>query len=254
MENYEIIIKEGQNPAWVVRKEREAREKGKIPVVACSNETKSIFERLIKRFDPDEKTISIFQSGFNDLKLTYLLRYVFYNSLQELNDVRPVDYIDEVFSLANGLKGDVREFFLNEFEFEFERENSLDKNLWKTRDKVLNEFKARREKETVSKLETVPMTPVKKKHKDFTTARQVLAMYYLFEFLKVENIDRTIKARFIEFLTCKNYDSIYDKLEKPFKDNPTTARKDLQYVRQHFENLGLMDIARMISNDMEYKI
>lgn len=144
MENYEIIIKEGQNPAWVVRKEREAREKGKIPVVACSNETKSIFERLIKRFDPDEKTISIFQSGFNDLKLTYLLRYVFYNSLQGLNDVRPVDYIDEVFSLANGLKGDVREFFLNEFEFEFERENSLDKNLWVTRDKILNEFKERR--------------------------------------------------------------------------------------------------------------
>jgi hypothetical protein len=97
-----------------------------------------------------------------------------------------------------------------------------------------------------------------KPNTEFTTSRQVLAMYYLLNEIdhkSVNNIDRTEKARFIEFLTGKNYDNIYKTLSKPFKGldskNPKTILKDMEYVTNHFEKLGLQSIVTKIKNDME---
>ena len=92
--------------------------------------------------------------------------------------------------------------------------------------------------------------------KDFTTRRQVLAMYYLLNELdkSTHQIDRTVKARFIEFLTGKNYDSIYKTLSNLLKgldsNNPQNAIKDMEYIKSHFENLGLKTIVQKITNDM----
>ncbi len=93
--------------------------------------------------------------------------------------------------------------------------------------------------------------------KDFTTRRQVLSMYYLLNELdkSTHQIDRTVKARFIEFLTGKNYDSIYKSLSNPHKgldsNNPQNAQKDMEYVKSHFEKLGLQNIVDKITNDMK---
>ncbi|WP_243347242.1 hypothetical protein [Parabacteroides sp. FAFU027] len=92
---------------------------------------------------------------------------------------------------------------------------------------------------------------------EFTTRRQVLAMYYLLNELdkSTHQIDRTVKARFIEFLTGKNYDSIYKTLSDPLKglekDNNQNAIKDMEYVKSHFENLGLKTIVQKITKDMQ---
>lgn len=94
------------------------------------------------------------------------------------------------------------------------------------------------------------------KNKDFTTKRQVLAMYYLLNEFdgKTKQIDRTVKARFVEFLTGKNYDSIYRALQDPFKALENTknasAKHDIKYVVNQFNELGLTEISKKINADM----
>lgn len=95
------------------------------------------------------------------------------------------------------------------------------------------------------------------KNKEFTTKRQVLAMYYLLnEFdSKTRQIDRTVKARFIEFLTGKNYDSIYKTLSDPLKGLDYTknasTKDDVEYVCNQFNKLGLNEISKKIKDDMK---
>lgn len=91
--------------------------------------------------------------------------------------------------------------------------------------------------------------------KDFTTKRQVLAIYYLLEeFESTRMADRSAKARFIEFMTGKNYDSIYGALSEPHKGidnkNNKNVLKDMEFVKGHFEKLRLNTIAQKISGDM----
>jgi len=94
--------------------------------------------------------------------------------------------------------------------------------------------------------------------KDFTTKRQVLAMYYLLNELdkNTNSIDRTVKARFIHFLTGKNESNIYKTLADPLKglENKTNKKsifKDLEFIKEHFDNLGLHSISQKITNDMQ---
>jgi len=88
------------------------------------------------------------------------------------------------------------------------------------------------------------------KSKDFTTARQVLTVHYLLKFANVKNVDKTEIARFIQFLTGKNFDNIYKKLQSPFKLNDKSLREDLRFVRDYFERLGLFEIVKMINNEI----
>jgi len=89
-----------------------------------------------------------------------------------------------------------------------------------------------------------------KRNPEFTTARQVLAIHYLLKCLEVRNVDKTVIARFIEFLTGKNYDSIYKKVREPLKLKDTEVRKDLEFVKAYFMKLGLSEAVRMIDNEM----
>ena len=95
------------------------------------------------------------------------------------------------------------------------------------------------------------------KNPEFSTRRQVLAMYYLLNEIdkNIASIDRTIKARFIHFLTGKNESNIYKTLAEPLKGlendkNKKSAIKDMDYIKQHFDDLGLKSISQKISNDM----
>jgi hypothetical protein len=88
------------------------------------------------------------------------------------------------------------------------------------------------------------------KNKEYTTARQVLAMHYLFKYCQVKNVDDTEKARFIHFLTGKNLDNIYKKVQSPLGGANKYVAEDLKFVRTYFERLGLKEIVKMINNEL----
>jgi hypothetical protein len=90
----------------------------------------------------------------------------------------------------------------------------------------------------------------------FTTSRQVLAIYYLLNEIDhkgINQIDKTDRAKFIEFLTGKNYNNIYKTLSNPFKGldkkSPKSFLNDIEYIKMHFENLGLKSIVQKIDAD-----
>jgi len=90
------------------------------------------------------------------------------------------------------------------------------------------------------------------KNKEFTTTRQVLAIRYLLDYCQVKNIDQTEIARFIEFLTGKNYKDIYDKT----RDKTLQYIKngdDARFVQNYFRRLGLRKIAEDIENELTSK-
>ena len=94
------------------------------------------------------------------------------------------------------------------------------------------------------------ISEITEKSKDFTTARQVLAVHYLLKYAQVKNVDKTEIARFIQFLTGKNYDNIYKKLQNPFKINDKFLKEDLRFIRDYFERLAMSEIVRMINGEM----
>lgn len=92
----------------------------------------------------------------------------------------------------------------------------------------------------------------------FTTSRQVLAIYYLLNEIDrkgINQVDKTEKAKFIEFLTGKNYNNIYKALSNPFKGldkkNPKRILNDMEYVTTYFEKLGLQSIVQKINADAQ---
>jgi hypothetical protein len=108
---------------------------------------------------------------------------------------------------------------------------------------------------TVPVLEKENSIEESSKNKDFTTKRQVLAMYYLLNHAgsKTGSVDRTVQARFIEFLTGKNYDSIYKTLSDPFKGlantKNTSTLEDMEYIKNQFDKLELKEISKKIKGD-----
>ncbi len=89
--------------------------------------------------------------------------------------------------------------------------------------------------------------------KDSTTARQVLALHYIFEQLELNNseVDRTIKADFAEFLTGRNNKNLYDAFQNPFVTKSKQFRHDdLHYIRTYFEKLGLSKIVKEINEQL----
>jgi hypothetical protein len=98
--------------------------------------------------------------------------------------------------------------------------------------------------------ETVSVLDISDKSKEFTTARQVLAIYYLLKYCKVKNIDKTEIAWFIQFLTGKNFDNIYKKLQNPFKLNNKSLKEDLWFIRDYFERLGMQEVVKMVNNEI----
>jgi hypothetical protein len=109
--------------------------------------------------------------------------------------------------------------------------------------------------------EEKPSSPLKalledagEKNKEYTTSRQVLAVHYLLKYCQVKNIDMTEKARFIQFLTGKNYDNIYKRVQSPLNGNDRHMSEDLKFVRGYFERLGMKEIAKMISNELDQSV
>jgi hypothetical protein len=93
----------------------------------------------------------------------------------------------------------------------------------------------------------------------FTTARQVLAIYYLMKQLHIwENSDKTEIARFIQFLTGKESKTekikntnIYKYLRNPLKANDKSLNKDLLFIRKYFQGIGMSTITEAIDKEIK---
>lgn len=86
-----------------------------------------------------------------------------------------------------------------------------------------------------------------------TTAQQVLAMYYVFKFMQVRGIEVNLsaQARFIEFLTGRNYQNIYAALQNPTLNEKGKLRiNDLQKVQNRFEDANLHACARFVIDEL----
>jgi len=92
------------------------------------------------------------------------------------------------------------------------------------------------------------------KYDDFTTIRQVLAIHYLLKYCQVRNIDEAVKARFIHFLTSKNYSKIYERIRNPLEGSTKRMKQDLTYVRKYFEELEMTEIVKMITNEIAQSV
>lgn len=99
-------------------------------------------------------------------------------------------------------------------------------------------------------------TELKENHKDFTIARQVLAISYLLEEIGISNAntDRTEIARFIQFLTGKQTNAsnikntdIYKRLGSPLNHSDSRTISDLRFIREYFEKLGSQRIVDKIN-------
>jgi hypothetical protein len=88
-------------------------------------------------------------------------------------------------------------------------------------------------------------------NKEFTTARQVLAVHFLLKYTQVRNVDKSEIARFVQFLTGKNYDNIYKRVRKPYTIHDKTFKQDLRFVREYFEKLQLPELVKMINNEID---
>jgi hypothetical protein len=95
---------------------------------------------------------------------------------------------------------------------------------------------------------------------EFTTRRQVLAFYYLTNEFTDCTTDKTAIARFIQFLTSKETaikeikdTNIYKLVKQPFSKagNKNATNKDLQYISNYFEKMGMLEIVRKIDNDID---
>ncbi|WP_040006437.1 hypothetical protein [Fibrisoma limi] len=98
--------------------------------------------------------------------------------------------------------------------------------------------------------QTQPDTP--NHPQDHTTARQVLAMHYLFKLLNLKDVDKTEIARFIHFMNGKNEKNIYDLVCDPLTTKAGNLREqDLKFVRGWFERLKLKGAITLIDNDLD---
>ena len=93
------------------------------------------------------------------------------------------------------------------------------------------------------------------KNSEFTTARQVLALYYIFEHLQIRGteVDKAAKERFVQFLTGKSQQNIHAAFTNPHINAKTKKFRfeDLQYIRKYFEDIGLSEIVKAINNQLD---
>lgn len=101
------------------------------------------------------------------------------------------------------------------------------------------------------------------KNLDPTTHQRFLVFHYLFKYFDrdISNTDRTVLARFIQFVTkletgAKKISntSYYKLINNPFQgyeEDSKTLKTNLQIVRQQFEDIGMHEIAELVSKDIK---
>jgi hypothetical protein len=99
---------------------------------------------------------------------------------------------------------------------------------------------------------------IKGTESEFSLARQVLVLHYIFGELGIKGVDNTEKARFVQLLTGKEINAktikntnTYKLMRNPFSISDNQLLKDLQFIRNYFEKLGLATIVKKINDEIE---
>ncbi len=131
---------------------------------------------------------------------------------------------------------------------------SLNRRITLTKSMLKRAYADLKEMEEANKQNSIENDPG---NPEFTLARQVLALYYLLEQSGVSNVDNSSKARFIQFITGRETNAkqisntnIYKKIRNPFPANEAALTKDLQFIRNYFEELGLKTIVDKINKEI----
>lgn len=229
--------------------EAEAKAKGQVIIPTCCKDTAKLLRRATE-FGLTMADFEIFLAGlikhpYQDLKK--------YKDLDERSKIEA--YVEDVFSLAECLdRPELRNYFL---------------------DSVLGELKeqiygfapnvyTRIERGLAKKVQALDLegqnAMERNSNPDFTLHRQVLAIYYLFEYNKVtkQNTNVTDMARFTQFLTGREGNTskiqntgIYKEWGMVLGKNEKRNQQDLEFVKGRFLKLGMSEIVRMIENDMD---
>jgi len=89
---------------------------------------------------------------------------------------------------------------------------------------------------------------------EYSTARQVLAMQQIFNYLKIRYANYTHIKKMLYFLTMKSQANIKEWVGKLYADETTEYKEEnLEYIRHYFEDLGLKEIVKMIDNQFYIK-
>lgn len=230
------------------------QEPGKVVHFVCCEDSISILQGLVP-YAPDEKDFAVFENVFTEhhkLKRGGTL-------LQQIEAPEKVDAIFQVSEDAlNQLsRPDLKAYFFECLEKELKLE--VCKEITGRQKLPIMQFVERLENlksKTLSEAqsETLQDEATNFANPDFTTARQVLAIHYLLEYCQVKGIDQTHKAKFVELLTGKNYKNIYDLVRNPLATKTGSFRRnDLKFIRTYFEDLGLVEIVKMIDNELSTK-
>lgn len=242
------------NLQFVLNTERHKVEiqPGKHLHLVCCGQTMTCLQGLVP-YNPNERDFALFARVFSNphiLRLGVTLPQI-------INDEEKVDYFFQL------VERNARELSRKDLVEYFFRCVEIDIN-WdfhklttgKTRFLIMK-FTERMEDAKRNLLfqndtENPPEEISEMPNPNFTTARQVLAVLYLLEYCQVKEVDKTQIARFIEFLTGKNYDNIYKAVRSPLASKVGNFRReDLQFIRHFFENLGLVEIVKMINNQLD---
>jgi len=243
----------------------------KTEILKLEGDSTFLLKVINELYDSLNKVYTSFQSDYlfeitevyeDDISLDFDFTFV-YNQLKEKSDLIEKnnflhDAIAEKDMLCLLLEVDPNNYIPNlQFKekckhaieiLKYQIENTLENS---------NSDKDQNKQSIVGNENSISESEIQIKNSEFSTRRQVLAMYYLLNEIDKNTtaIDRTVKARFIHFLTGKNESNIYKTLTEPLKGlenekNKKSALKDMEYIKQHFDNLGLKSISQKISNDM----
>jgi len=149
---------------------------------------------------------------------------------------------DEILSDKSQIQRDAHREKHRRFAKNIKSEIEYRRNLLRTQTDAGAKSKGKRESQAVA--ETITRNP------EFTTARQVLAIHYLLQYCQASQTSSADVARFIEFLTGKNYKNIYKRVCNPLGSRDKELSEDLRFVRSFFEKLGLTEIVKMINNEI----
>lgn len=218
-------------------------------------ETDIIMQTLKEKFDVGRAEVSVFKEVFNQHPYTNLdMGCVYRNKVTEDLDFNGL--IDKVFALASVLSDEVQDYF-----FDCYIKDAEDQNKGRLGEPdfyiVKKKIEERRKAIALSKSK---VEPENEQNREFTTARQVLAIYYLLSEVGLDwnTVNKTDIARFSQFLTCKEIGNskientnLYKRWKQLYSKSERKNRQDLEYVKSHFERMGLHNLATKIQNDMD---
>lgn len=230
---------------------KQARNENKRLIIVCCEETAIFFEEAL-RIGMSETDLKLFLKAFYSHEFANCQNWL----EKSTGKFEEKEWVKEAWEASKLLSSkDLSDNFLNNLLNDFLEFNG---DSWAIMHhslaKKIKKIKKKQAKKEVSN-KGKPIS-----NSEFTTARQLLAIYYLLEFSKVDfqAIDRTELARFSQFLTGRSQDAkkiqdtnLYKRWGALFHETEKRNRKDLQFIKGYFERVGLSEIVRLIENDME---